>query len=67
MQVTGYLRLDVRIHHPVQRPDPFVINRNVPLLHSHHFHFRSRRRAGGLRPLGASGRNEQRSDQNAQG
>ena len=60
-QIAGYLRLDLRVDQPVERTDPFLPDRNIPLLYLNHLDFR-RRWLGllGLRAANAKQRNRTR-------
>ena len=42
-QITGYLGLDLRVDQPLERADPFLPNRHIPLLYLDHHHLRRRR------------------------
>ena len=61
-QVARHLRLDFLIHHPIERPDPFTVNRDILLLDLHDLYLGW---AGlyDLRLRPASGDNQTRYDQ----
>ena len=59
-QIAGHLRLDLGVDHPVERADPFAVDRNILLLHVYDLHLGWGWRLRLSRRRGAAASNQQK-------